>query len=728
MRNAVLETSYFLITLCMSLVELFSQDLFVARRNLPTGGVCSIAVAVDDLNGDQIQDLAIANCESRNVSILLGNGSGSFSAPSNFAAGDCAFHIAVKDIDGDGKKDLVVANFGEFNISLLMGDGTGRFGLPINIPVGHFNTGVAAEDLNGDGCMDIVSANFGPLDEPPYNRTITVLLSDCQGGYLRNDITVGEAPESVLAADFNSDGTLDLVSLNFYSHNISLLIGNGDGSFQAPRDYALPNNALPAYGFVADYNGDSNPDLVTANWGPANNVSVLLGNGQGGFSSRNEFAVGRAPRAVVAGDFNGDGALDLATSNWLPDNSVSVLFGDGSGRFGDRKDLPTGGQDTYFIGMGDFNRDNNLDLVAVNGISRDLTILLGDGQGNFGNFFRVVNSPTSVVKGDFNRDGIMDLAVANVDSSDVWMLLGDGKGGFRVASRTNVGSRPVSLVAGYFNQDANLDLAVANFGSRSVSILLGDGAGGFTVRPEFVLPSGASFPNSIVEGDFNNDGKLDVATANVATNNVSVLLGDGAGGFSSAINVPLPTGASSPWFINKGAFRGPAVDLVVANSGSNNISLLLGDGRGGFSPGANFVVGNAPRSVAVDDFNRDGKLDLAVANFGSNTVSVLFGNGLGGFSGRTDYAVGGGPDHVSLGDFDGDGRIDLAVANFNSDTVSILLADQQTPGRFRPAVNFFAGLGLTSIAVADVNGDGKPDLALTNSGSNNISVLINNRP
>jgi CSLREA domain-containing protein len=278
---------------------------------------------------------------------------------------------------------------------------------------------------------------------------------------------------------------------------------------------------------------------------------------------------------------------------------------------------------------------------------------------------------------------------------------------------------PILVAVGDFNGDGKQDLAVANDGTASVSVFLGDGAGGFSAATNFSV---GSFPFSVAAGDFNGDGKQDLATANDGSNNVSVLLGNGAGGFSAATNFAV---GSSPVSVAVGDFNGDGKqDLVAANNGNSSISVLLGDGAGSFAAATNFSngAGGGLSAVAVGDFNGDGKQDLvAVSSF---LVSVLLGNGAGSFGGATLFFVGSGASSVTVGDLSGDGKQDLAVANASDNNVSVLLGDGA--GSFSAATNFAVGTTPFSVVAGDFNGDGKQDLATANSSSNNVSILLGN--
>jgi hypothetical protein len=285
---------------------------------------------------------------------------------------------------------------------------------------------------------------------------------------------------------------------------------------------------------------------------------------------------------------------------------------------------------------------------------------------------------------------------------------------FTLAWSPAVGELPESAAVGDFNGDGKLDLAVANVLSNTVSILLGDGKGNFTLASSPVV---GGEPQSVAVGDFNGDGKLDLAVANWSGNTVSILLGDGTGNFTLASSPAI----DGPVFVAVGDFNGDGkLDLAVAD-GQNTISILLGDGTGNFTLASSPAVAGFPVSVAVGDFNGDGKLDLAVAD-GQNTISILLGDGTGNFTLAYSPAVGSGPESVVAGDFNGDGKLDLAVASGRSQTVSILLGDGT--GNFTLASSPGVGCWPCTVAAGDFNGDGKLDLAVANSYGIKVFILL----
>ena len=337
--------------------------------------------------------------------------------------------------------------------------------------------------------------------------------------------------------------------------------------------------------------------------------------------------------------------------------------------------------------VGDFNGDGKLDLVVANAGSKNVSILLGNGDGSFKaplNFG--APAPQSVAVGDFNGDGKLDVAVANLATGNISIRLGNGDGTLRAPVNYATGDSPNSIAVTDFNGDGKLDLAVVNGGNNtgvsSVSILLGNGNGTFHPVAKYVV----SFGNSVAVGDFNRDGKLDLAVANFGSSSVGVFLGNGDGTF----NVPMNFGAPGPVSVAVGDFnRDGNLDLVtaniVSNTGLSNVSVLLGKGDGTFQPAVNYGAGSNPSAVAVGDFNGDGKLDLAVANLGGygnvSSVSMILGNGNGSFQATTEYiGVGSNPSSLAVGDFNSDGRLDMIVADPAGSTVAALLQPRLVSG------------------------------------------------
>jgi FG-GAP-like repeat len=362
-----------------------------------------------------------------------------------------------------------------------------------------------------------------------------------------------------------------------------------------------------------------------------------------------------------------------------------------------------------------------------------LALLLAPGAADAVNFTGPVNfaagsQPFSVAVADFNSDSKSDLVVANFNSDNVSLLLGDGLGGFSAPTNFGMGDGPFSIAIGDFNADSKPDIATANENSDNISVRLGNGTGGFGGATTIAIGVGSA-PQGIAVGDFNNDSNADLAVANLSFNssdNVTVLLGDGSGGFGTPTNFPAEGPGSGPIAVAVGDFNADSnSDLAVANFNKKNVSILRGDGTGGFAaaPGSPLGVVNNPFSIAVRDLNADSRPDLAVANFTSNVVSVLLADGSGGFNPRTDYNVASQPRGVASGDFNGDGTPDLVTGNYNNNNASVILGNGA--GAFGSPTNFPVGTGPSSVAVSDFNGDGQPDLAVSNLNSGNVSILLN---
>src|SRR6476469_2582088 len=351
--------------------------------------------------------------------------------------------------------------------------------------------------------------------------------------------------------------------------------------------------------------------------------------------------------------------------------------------------------------------------------------------------------------GDINGDRKPDLATANVNSAS--LLLNTTATGATTPTFapkfdliTGVAVRGISI--GDFNGDGKPDLALANINENSVSILLNTiptGATSPTFVPQGSFATGLN-PGAISIGDINGDGKPDLAVANSSENSVSILLNTtptGAAPLTFASQLPFPT-SSFPFSVSIGDINGDGKpDLATANRDNSTASILLNTTPTGastptFATKLDFTTGNSPQSVSIGDINGDGKPDLAVANAGSNTASILLNTTATGaatptFATQVPFATGTNPASISIGDFNGDGKPDLAVANAGSNNASILL-NTTAPGAATPTfatqVPFATGTNPASISSGDCDSDGKPDLATANSGGESLSILLNTSP
>lgn len=750
-------------------------------------GTAPVDIGVADFNQDGKADLAVTNANSENVDILLGTGSGSFANAqgSPIAVGIEATTVAVADWNQDGKIDLLVGSNDDYRLKFFAGNGNGSFmefaGSPLliakdanDIAVGDFNldgkadfaivqdeinvasiylntsltspceipgfskapgapvaTGLApasivSGDFNRDGHPDMAVANNG--------SSISILLGSGTGGFVPTNnppVIPNGAPNKMATGDFNLDGKLDIVSVDQLSGSINILLGDGNGGFTLAGAPLSVADTAYAVG-VADINLDGKPDLALAG---QSKVTILLGNGSGGFTQAGPpIHTGSLAISLAMADFNRDGKIDLAVGNAFS-TDITILLGNGSGGF-------TQPNPSFSVGIprsiaiSDFNQDGSPDLVvAADSNSDNILVFLGNGNGGFGpeanSPYTVGAFPYSVVAGDFNLDGRPDIAGASTNTGNVAILLAKPEGGFNNVTAIGGGDQPAAMVVNDFNQDGRPDLAIANKGGNNVNIQLNACAGGECLNIGFFgnqsqVRTVGTAPISMVASDFNLDNKPDLAVANFGSNNITIELNTGAKVFQT-LAPPIAVG-TNPSSIAAGDFNQDAVpDLVVANQASNNLTILLGNGAGGFaSAGAPIAVGMLPQAVVVADFNQDGKADLAVANQNSNNVMIFSGNGNGSFAAapHSPITVGTNPSYLAVGDFDSDAIPDLAVTNLGSNTVTVLLNRDLGDFGQAPLASFPVGTNPRAVAVGDFNQDRKLDLAVVNFNSNNVTILL----
>jgi hypothetical protein len=720
---------------------------------LSDGGVNSVAAA--DFNGDGKIDVVAVRYGARTVIVLLGNGDGTFQESVDYPCGDVANAVITADFNLDGKPDIAVMAYGAFlsTVSILIGNGDGTFQPHVDYLVGINPFWIAVGDVNGDGAPDILTADSNQMG-------VSVLLNQGNGTFgATMDFATGQVGP-IAIADFNGDGKADLIQAAYTSSSspsLFLFSGNGDGTFQPPVAY--PSGTFSNSLAIADFNHDGSLDVASRGAsleGPS--ISILLGNGSGGFQVPVNYPTlegsgSVTPNSLAVGDFNKDGKLDLAATN---SNSMTILLGNGNGTFQAAVNYGAGMLPQSVVAA-DLNGDTADDLVVANyngmGIPQafgsTLSVLMNNGAGRFltDEYYPTGTRPTAIVAGDFNGDGKPDMAVANgnpyspvIRERTLSVLLGNGDGTFQPHADYATGNFPISIASGDFNGDGKQDLVTANHDDDTVSVLLANSDG--TFRPHVDYSSG-SFPFSVVVGDFDGDGKEDLAVASVGDNSVSILLGNGDGTFRS--RVAYATGPV-PVFVAAGDVNGDGkLDLATANSGNNTVSVLLGKGDGTFGNPLDMPAGGPPLSIAVGDLNGDGNGDLAVADgglicgtFGCSAESLIAtfqSNGDGTFQPAVTFPSATGPQWIAIGDFNGDGKRDLAVANSDvaifSGNPPVILGNTASifwgngDGTFRPHLDYPTAEGAFAVAVVDLNGDHRDDLAVVNALSNLVTVLLN---
>jgi len=741
-----------------------NPPMFLGATVFMSGGWGAEGVVAADFNGDGKLDLAVANgcgatnCRNGSVGVLLGNGDGTYKAAVVYpSGGDEARAVIAGDFNHDGKMDLAVVNQNcqtqtclNGSLTILLGNGDGTFQTAGSYDPGGDGISLAIGDLNGDGNLDIVSANL-------QADNIGVLLGRGDGTF-QPVVTYATGapwplgPTSVVLGDFRGHGMLDLAftiplcTESCSSAFVGVQLGNGDGTFGPVVNYSAANFD-PTFAAVGDFNGDGKLDLAISNGDGG--VGVLLGNGDGTFQSPVGSASGvNSPGSLAVGDFNGDGKPDLAVAS---SGSVAVLVSNGDGTFQTSGIYEAGGDGPY-VTAGDLNGDGKLDLVVSNQCPPGCTsgqspilVLLGLGAGQF-QTPAVYPRPSGIIPGagvigDFNGDGKPDFAVAqgclgyncDISQGSVGVFLGKGDGSLQSPSLTLVPDDLylMSLAAGDFNQDGKLDLLVGNFCTDSfcnsgwVSVLLGNGDGTFRKTADF--KAGGNGGGRVAAGHFNQDGKLDLAVA--TSQGVSILLGNGDGTFRPPSTYSIGNGTADS--IAVGDFNGDGKpDLVVANLSPGGVSVMLGRGDGTFGPAVLYDSGpEGPTSVAVGDFNGDGKLDIAVVDCpicvssnGTDVVALLLGNGDGTFQKPLTFDTGSYLGDISptvaVGDINGDGKLDLLVTNV------VMLGNGN--GTFQAPLTYPVSAYNQFGEIGDFNGDGKPDLVLV--GENQFTILLNITP
>jgi len=755
------------------------------------------SVAFGDFDLDGKFDLAVVSYNN-NLLIVCKNtstvgGSISYEIIDSFSTGSNPTSASVGDFDGDGKLDIVTSNYSSNSVSLFQntssGPGSLSFASKKDFTAGSGPTSVSAGDLDGDGKADLLTTNGGFSG----GNTISVLRNTSPGFMSPFDFAssanfaTGSSPSSAVIRDLDEDGKPDVAA--GISSGVSVFrntsTGAGSISFAGKADLSGGNAAQSIS--IGDLDGDGKADLVVANGGIGINTvsawrNTSSGPGSISFATSLDFSTGTSPGSVSMGDLDGDGLVDLAVANG-GEITISILknvsTGTGIINFGDNVEISAGsGQES--ISIGDMNNDDKPDLVITK--SSQISALKNVIQptpliSSFTPESGPAGTSVTISGGDFDVTpannivyfGALQATVDNASKTNLVVtvpigatyqpitVLTDGMQAYSskpfVLTFTgddtsinpdafssnwhhNTGERPVSISFGDFDGDGKVDLAVANGNEDSVSIFrnISNTPGSINLESQIKIQSGLA-PISVSVGDIDGDGLLDLITANYAGNTISVLRNNSTdpGSISFEPKNDFTTEAL-PWAACIGDIdKDGKPDIAVTSIANSSMSVFrntsTGIGSISFAPKDDFTTGESPTSVSIGDLDRDGKPDLAVANTNSNTVSIFRNKSvIGSISlyGKNDFTTDTSPRSVSIGDLNGDSKLDLAIANA-SGMLSVLRNISSSPGSisFASRVSYTAGDGAVFVANGNLDGDGKVDLAVANLDDNTISLYSN---
>jgi hypothetical protein len=674
----------------------------VTNARFPYGAV------LKDFNGDSTLDIAVCLWPwATGFNVVFRQSNGDFSQPVHYNSTNPPVDITSADIDKDGWPDIVISNTGSnwegATISYFRNLGNGSFASEQQFTVGAGPVGIVAADFDNDTYIDIAVANDG------YNgqgSTVSILKNNHSGGFQNQTVvSAGPSPYKLAAGDLNNDGFADIVVANEF-HQVTVIMNNGSGGFLPGVTYQTnfihwAGAVYPAVA-IADIDKDNMPDVLYSNTKTivGDNAVIALFHNLGGGVLGNQTAItldlySNAPVSLAAVDLNNDTWIDVVGATDF--YTFSVALNNGSGGFLPSTRYPAG-QIPNTIFAEDINHDGYKDILTIDNNSMEITYHKNLGNGTFPvpPTFIATFDELTLDAADIDLDGDLDIVTSGnggITGVPASVLKNNGNGTFQAPVNYNTSNGTMFAKFRKLNNDNYPDLLFGKIAPYDFGVAMNNGDG--TFGPVVTYSVNSCGWGDIDAFDIDGDGDLDVVICEA----------DACPGITES-------------------------GLRVYFSKNN--------GDGTFAAPYYIVIDPNPYTITAGDFNRDGKLDLATANWGTyganNWIDVIMGNGDGTWQSPVLYEVGQGPNGIVTADFNHDSILDIATCNSGSgglgaETMSVLLGNPD--GSFQPAVTLYGSysadlLGTTGITAGDVNRDGNIDLMVSNYGSNDISIYINN--